>query len=111
MMDETVMYVAMNRFDVPNDQADAFETVWRERRTRLPGTPGFVAFRLLRGAVDESRGHRLYISHSTWTDHASFKAWTLSPAFRDAHREAGAERHLYAGPPRFEGFEAVEGID
>ncbi|MCU0831170.1 MAG: antibiotic biosynthesis monooxygenase [Rhizobiaceae bacterium] len=105
------MYVAMNRFQVPLGREEAFEAVWRERRTQLPGTPGFIAFRLLRGSADEAAGVRLYISHSTWEDHARFKAWTVSAAFRAAHRDAGGDRDLYAGPPRFEGFEAVEGVD
>lgn len=99
------MFIAMNRFRVYRDQAEAFETVWRERDSALAGVPGFLAFKLLRGPRTEN--DVLYASHTAWESRAAFEAWTRSEAFRRAHRDAGQNRPLYAGHPEFEGFEAV----
>ena len=99
------MYVAMNRFRVVKDRIDAFEEIWRGRRTRLDEMPGFIAFHLLRGP--EREDHVLYASHSLWADEAQFLAWTRSEQFRDSHRNAGQNRDLYLGPPDFEGFVTV----
>jgi heme-degrading monooxygenase HmoA len=42
-----------------------------------------------------------------WRSHEDFTAWTKSQNFRDAHANAGGNKALYLGPPRFEGFEVV----
>ena len=103
------MYVAMNRFRIRKGQAEAFERLWRERDTHLPGLPGFVAFHLLRGP--EAEDHVLYASHTVWDSRHHFEEWTRSEAFRRAHDRAGSSRDLYLGPPQFEGFEAVQTVD
>ncbi len=104
------MYVAMNRFKVVKDQTEAFEEIWRGRRTRLDEMAGFIAFHLLRGP--EREDHVLYASHSLWQDEARFLAWTRSEQFRESHRHAGHNRALYLGPPEFEGFTTIlaEGV-
>lgn len=102
------MYLTMNRFRVAPGGEAAFETLWTRRDSHLKAVPGFVAFHLLKGALHE--GHRLYVSHSMWRDRAAFEAWTRSEAFRLAHRDAGAQRDLYLGPPELECFEAVQTI-
>lgn len=99
------MFIAMNRFHVFLDQADAFEAVWRERDSSLETVPGFVAFHLLRGP--EADGKVLYASHTTWASRSSFEDWTRSEAFRRSHKGAGQNKPMYDGHPRFEGFEAV----
>lgn len=99
------MFVAMNRFQIVRGREADFERVWSERDTHLDGVPGFMEFRLLRGA--ESEDHTLYASHSIWADRESFEAWTRSEAFRKAHAGAGERRDLYLGHPEFEGFETV----
>jgi heme-degrading monooxygenase HmoA len=104
------MFHAMNRFRIREAACEAFENLWRNRQSRLEGTPGFLSFELLRGGVDAADGTRLYISHSRWADRDSFAAWTRSQAFRDAHRSAGSERDIYASPPQFEGLEVVDGV-
>lgn len=101
------MFVAMNRFRVVKGAEAAFEAVWTGRDSRLPQTPGFVSFNLLRGP--EREDHVLYCSHSVWNDRDSFSAWTKSEAFRIAHRDVGAQKTLYLGPPEFEGFDSVAG--
>ncbi|MEM6354687.1 MAG: antibiotic biosynthesis monooxygenase, partial [Pseudomonadota bacterium] len=65
------MFVAMNRFRVAKGQEDAFETVWRERETRLDEMAGFKSFHLLRGPTAED--HTLYASHTIWADRGAFE--------------------------------------
>lgn len=102
------MFVAMNRFRVLPGSEDAFEAVWKNRRTRLDEMPGFVEFHLLRGPAGES--HTLFASHTIWRDEAAFRAWTTSEQFRAVHRDAGQNKPLYLGHPEFEGFTSVEGV-
>ena len=102
------MYIAMNRFKVAPGSEAAFEELWTSRDSHLHGTPGFVEFHLLRGPAKED--HVLYSSHTIWSDHASFEAWTRSDAFRAAHANAGGNRGLYAGHPEFEGFSVIQTV-
>ena len=102
------MFIAMNRFSVRLGEEKAFEDVWLGRETHLGGAPGFIAFHLLRGPTEED--HTLYASHTLWRSREAFEAWTRSEAFRDAHRNAGDNRPLYLGHPRFEGFEVIQEV-
>jgi heme-degrading monooxygenase HmoA len=102
------MFIAMNRFQVVPGSEEAFEQVWLSRDTHLKGVPGFVEFHLLRGAAEDD--HTLYSSHSVWRSRADFEAWTRSDAFRAAHRDAGGNKPLYLGHPRFEGFEVIQTV-
>lgn len=97
----------MNRFSILKGQEEAFETVWRERESRLSDVPGFQKFHLLKGAYDEDAGTTLYATHTIWSNREDFVNWTKSEHFREAHKNAGGNRHLYADHPKFEGFEAV----
>ena len=101
------MYIAMNRFKVIKGREEAFETIWKSRRTRLHEMEGYREFHLLKGP--EHADHTLYSSHTTWTTKAAFLAWTTSEQFRDAHRNAGqsADVPTSMGHPQFEGFETV----
>ena len=103
------MFIAMNRFEVLRGQEQAFEQVWASRDTFLADVPGFVEFHLLRGP--EADDHTLFASHTIWQSRADFEAWTKSEAFRMAHRNAGDNKPLYLGHPRFEGFEVVQTVD
>lgn len=102
------MYIAMNRFQVKKGCEADFEEVWSSRETFLHEVPGFVAFHLLRGP--EAEDHTLYASHTVWDSQADFENWTRSEAFRKAHANAGGGKPLYLGPPRFEGFEAIQAV-
>lgn len=102
------MYIAMNRFTVPLENAEAFEEMWLARESRLDELPGFVAFDMLRGP--EEGGKRLYASHTVWRSEEDFLGWTRSQQFRDAHARAGETRKLYEGAPRFEGFASIQHI-
>jgi len=102
------MYIAMNRFQVLRGQEEAFEHLWTSRDTHLEGVPGFIEFHLLRGPQEED--HTLFSSHTLWRSREDFEAWTRSEAFRMAHRDAGGNKPLYLGHPRFEGFEVVQTV-
>lgn len=102
------MFIAMNRFQVLPGQEKAFEDVWLNRDTHLDSVPGFVEFHLLRGAKEED--HTLYSSHTIWRSRDDFEAWTRSEAFRRAHSNAGSNKPLYLGHPKFEGFEAIQTV-
>lgn len=102
------MYIAMNRFQVALGNEEAFQNVWTSRDTFLAGVPGFVEFHLLRGPTLED--HTLFSSHTVWRSYGDFEAWTKSEAFRNAHRNAGDNKPLYIGHPRFEGFEVVQTV-
>jgi heme-degrading monooxygenase HmoA len=100
------VFIAMNRFRVHRGREAEFEAIWPKRETHLGDMPGFVEFQLLRGPSLES--HTLFASHTVWASREAFEAWTRSPAFRAAHRNAGAHGGLYVGHPQFEGFEVLQ---
>ena len=102
------MFIAMNRFTVPLENAAEFEQVWLGRDSHLRGMEGFVEFHMLKGPEEE--GKILYASHTVWESEAHFVAWTRSEAFREAHRGAGGTSKLHDGHPRFEGFTAIQHI-
>ena len=103
------MYLAMNRFTVPLENASEFEELWLSRESRLQDMDGFVSFHMLKGP--ESEGSILYASHTVWQSEADFRAWTTSEEFRASHARAGQSRKLHEGAPRFEGFTAIQHID
>ncbi|MCG8695642.1 MAG: antibiotic biosynthesis monooxygenase [Minwuiales bacterium] len=100
------MFIAMNRFQVAPGRGEDFERIWKERDSHLDEVPGFVEFHLLKGPEEED--HTLYSSHTIWQSRAHFEDWTKSEAFRKAHRDAGNNKGLYLGHPKFEGFEVVQ---
>ena len=100
------MFIAMNRFQVAPGRGEDFERIWKERDSHLDEVPGFVEFHLLKGPEEED--HTLYSSHTIWQSRAHFEDWTKSEAFRKAHRDAGDNKGLYLGHPKFEGFEVVQ---
>ena len=102
------MFIAMNRFQVIRGEENAFEDLWLSRDTHLESVPGFVEFHLLRGETHED--HTLFSSHTVWRSREDFEAWTRSEAFRMAHRNAGGNKPLYLGHPRFESFEVLQTV-
>ncbi len=99
------MFIAMNRFKVKKGHEQEFEAVWAGRDSHLKGMDGFREFHLLKGP--EHDDHTLYSSHTVWESQEQFIDWTRSQAFRDAHKNAGQNMHMYLGGPQFEGFQVV----
>src|SRR5688500_1425434 len=99
------MFIAMNRFQIVPGEEEAFETIRKTPDSQLEGAPAFVAFHQLRGpSADEPP---LYPSHARCHSREDFEAWTKSENFRKAHANAGGNKPLYLGHPRFEGFEVA----
>ncbi len=103
------MYLAMNRFTVPLENAAEFEELWLSRESRLQDMDGFVSFHMLKGPEED--GRVLYASHTVWKSEEKFRAWTTSEEFRASHARAGQTRKLHEGVPRFEGFQSIQAID
>jgi heme-degrading monooxygenase HmoA len=103
------MFFAMNRFRIAIGDEEAFENIWKGRDSSLADTPGFQSFHLLRGDTNAEEGFTLFASHSIWASKDDFVAWTKSENFRQAHKNAVADKGIYLGPPKFEGFSVVEG--
>lgn len=103
------MYLAMNRFTVKAENAEAFEALWLNRESHLHRLDGFVEFHMLRSA-ERKDGTYLYASHTVWESEDHFLAWTRSEQFRASHASAGETRPLYEGAPVFEGFETIQHI-
>ncbi|MEM6303854.1 MAG: antibiotic biosynthesis monooxygenase [Pseudomonadota bacterium] len=101
-------FIAMNRFTVKTENAEAFEALWLGRDSHLKGMEGFVEFHMLKGP--ETDGQLLYASHTVWASEEAFLAWTKSAAFREAHKGAGKTTKLHEGAPKFEGFSAIQHI-
>lgn len=99
------MYIAMNRFRIAAGREEEFEKLWRERESYLDDVPGFVDFRLLRGAPHD--GETVFISTSQWSGEPAFRAWTESEAFVNAHRQARSPDGVVLSHPVFEGYEVV----
>lgn len=99
------MFIAMNRFRIARGFEAGFETIWRERESRLGQVSGFWEFKLLRGSSDEEC--TLYASHTVWAAKADFETWRESEHFVKAHAQAKAPKGTYLGHPVFEGFEVV----
>lgn len=102
------MYLAMNRFTVRPENAEAFEALWLGRDSHLKEMDGFVEFHMLRGP--EVDGLILFASHTVWASEEAFRGWTRSDAFRAAHKNAGGSAKLHEGTPTFEGFSAIQKI-
>jgi len=102
------MYIAMNRFTVKSENAEAFETLWLNRDSHLKDMEGFVEFHMLRAA--EAEGMVLFASHTVWASEEAFRGWTRSDAFRDAHKNARTTAKLHEGSPTFEGFTTIQHI-
>lgn len=100
------MMIAMNRFKVRLGHEAEFEGIWERREGRLKGVPGFIEFKLLRGASFDD--HTLFSTHTLWASRNDFEAWTQSDAFRQAHRSAGNHSHIYLTGPHLECFEVLQ---
>ena len=99
------MYIAMNRFKILKEKQEEFVSIWKNRETHLNNVNGFIKFNLIKGIEEES--YVVYASHSTWKSELEFRDWTKSEHFRNAHKNAGNNRHLYVDHPVFEGFEVI----
>ena len=69
---------------------------------------GFKQFNLIKSVEQNTEQEfTIFASHSIWKTQEDFKQWTLSDAFKKAHKGAGKHKNIYVEPPKFEGFEVV----
>ena len=103
------MYITMNRFKINSGFESGFEAVWQSRNSSLDSVPGYHSFKLLREASinNDSGDSTLYSTLTLWEDEKSFRDWTKSENFRQAHANAGAAKGTYQGPPNLELFDVI----
>ena len=83
--------------------------MWQSRNSSLDSVPGYHSFKLLREASvnNDSGDSTLYSTLTLWEDEKSFRDWTKSENFRQAHANAGAAKGTYQGPPNLELFDVI----
>ena len=103
------MYVAMNRFKINPGFEQGFEDIWHARNSTLETVPGYHSFKLLRetSGKDKDEPFTLYSTLTLWENEQSFRDWTKSENFRQAHANAGAIKGTYLGPPNLELFNVI----
>lgn len=94
------MYIVMNRLTVNEGRGPDLEAAFAQRAKLVEGTPGFMAFHLLRPTEGNT-----YISMSRWESQEAFAAWTRSPAFAEGHRSNLTG--VVAGRPVVEQYEVA----
>jgi len=99
------MFVTMNRFTINPEYWDDFETRFKQRAGLIDGEPGFIRNTVLRPQENSSDQH---IVMTLWESREAFEAWTISDAFRKAHKQAGhTPKEWFLAPSKLESFESV----
>ena len=75
------MILAVSRFRVANDTADAVAAAFLNRPRLVDSWPGFLGLETFRDVKDAS----LFYLVTRWTDAAAFREWHRSPAHRASH--------------------------
>ncbi|HXG51431.1 MAG TPA: antibiotic biosynthesis monooxygenase [candidate division Zixibacteria bacterium] len=96
------MIVVSNRIPVAPGHEGEFEERFRGRAGLVERMPGFVRLEILRPVKSD-----FYVVMTHWEDEASFRAWTESPEFREAHRNR-PPAEILAGPSVFEMHEVIQ---
>jgi heme-degrading monooxygenase HmoA len=95
--------VVANRIFVAKGHEAAFEARFRDRARLVDETPGFVRNEVLRPRTEGAP----YVVMTHWMDEVSFRAWTESPAFREAHANR-APSEMFSAPNQFEMHEVLD---
>ncbi len=91
------MVVVANRIFVAAGHEADFEARFRGRAHLVDRAPGFVRNEVLCPVTEGAP----YVVMTHWEDEASFRAWTASAAFREAHGQR-APSDMFAQPNQFE---------
>lgn len=101
------MLIAMNKFTINKGFEDAFEQRWRDRKSLLDQSPGYMHFRLLKQALQKTETCE-FISYTEWLSEKYFLAWTESQEIKRAHSSgAPMAQGMMAGPPEFRAYQVV----
>lgn len=95
------MFVAMNRITVNEGRGPDLERAFADRNKYVEGTPGFIAFHVLR----PEKGNT-YISMSMWENRSDFEAWMRSPNFAASHQHH--MEGVVAGRPQVETYVSLD---
>ncbi len=76
------MILAVSRFRVANDSADAVADAFANRPGLVDAWPGFLGLETFRDIQDAN----LFYLVTRWTDAGAFREWHRSPAHRASHR-------------------------
>jgi heme-degrading monooxygenase HmoA len=96
--------VKINAIEVPEGSGEELERRFAARQKAVEGSPGFLAFELLRPVAGENR----YFVYTRWETEEAFQAWAGGPA-REAH--AGERAKPVASGASLLEFEVVLRVD
>jgi heme-degrading monooxygenase HmoA len=96
------MIVVSNRIQVAAGHEKAFEQRFEGRARLVEHMPGFVRLEILRPVKSD-----YYVVLTHWSDEQSFRAWTESPEFKEAHQNR-PPAEIFAGPNVFEMHEVIQ---
>ena len=96
------MIVVSNRIQVSKGHEKEFEARFEGRAKLVENMSGFVRLEVLRPLQSDC-----YVVLTHWQDEASFRAWTESAEFKEAHRNRPPS-DMFAGPNVFEMHEVIQ---
>ena len=99
------MIVVSNRIRVAPGHEQEFEARFEGRARLVEHRPGFVRLEILRPIKSD-----YYVVLTHWDDEASFRAWTESAEFQEAHRNR-PRAEIFAGPNVFEMHAVIQQAD
>lgn len=99
------MIVVSNRIQVAKGHEAEFEARFEGRARLVEAMPGFVRLEILRPIKSD-----FYVVLTHWRDEVSFRAWTDSAEFKEAHRDR-PPAEIFSGPNVFEMHEVIQGAE
>jgi len=99
------MIVVSNRIQVAKGHEEDFEKRFQGRAGLVEHMPGFVRLEILRPVKSD-----YYVVLTHWEDEASFRAWTDSAEFKEAHSHR-PPAEIFSGPNVFEMHEVIQHAD
>jgi heme oxygenase (mycobilin-producing) len=96
------MIVVSNRIQVAKGHELDFEKRFEGRARLVETMPGFIRLEILRPIKSD-----YYVVLTHWKDEASFRAWTESSEFKEAHSNR-PPAEIFAGPNVFEMHEVIQ---
>jgi heme-degrading monooxygenase HmoA len=96
------LIVVSNRIQVAKGHESDFEKRFEGRARLVETMPGFIRLEILRPIKSD-----YYIVLTHWEDEASFRAWTESSEFKEAHSNR-PPAEIFAGPNVFEMHEVIQ---
>jgi heme oxygenase (mycobilin-producing) len=96
------MIVVSNRIQVAKGHELDFEKRFEGRARLVETMPGFIRLEILRPIKSD-----YYVVLTHWKDETSFRAWTESSEFKEAHSNR-PPAEIFAGPNVFEMHEVIQ---